>query len=101
MPMKNKRKKNSREKIETIAKAVIAEADFPLASIPGVSHMEISSNNKAIISGCEGVLEYDDSRIRLNLGTRAALFRGTDLVMKTFNSDEVIIEGIFAAIEFS
>jgi len=85
---------------EKLAKAFVTGLDAPMAAISGVSHIEISGNSEAVIQGCTGILEYDENRIRLNLGKRSLLFRGDDLVMKTYTAEEVIIEGAFAAIEW-
>ncbi len=86
---------------ENFAKAFVAEIDAPSAALSGVSHIELSGNTEAVIQGCAGVLEYSEDCIRLNLGKRTVLFKGSSLVMKSYSVEEVIVEGIFASIEFA
>ncbi|MDR1631027.1 MAG: YabP/YqfC family sporulation protein [Oscillospiraceae bacterium] len=86
---------------ENIAKAFASEIDAPIAAVHGMSHIEISGNNEAVVQGCQGVLEYNENCIRLNLGRRAVEFRGTDLVMRSFTVDQAVVEGVFASISFS
>lgn len=101
MARKSRQKKSAHPPVgEKIAKVFVSEIDAPMAAISGMSHIEISGNSEAVIQGCQGILEYNENCIRLNLGKRSVLFRGTDLVMKSYTIEQIIVEGSFAAIEF-
>lgn len=67
----------------------------------GTAYIELSGNNEAIIEGCKGVLEYSDDSIHLNIGKNGVRFSGTDLVIKTYFNEQVIIEGYILTIDFS
>ncbi|MEG0979596.1 MAG: YabP/YqfC family sporulation protein [Oscillospiraceae bacterium] len=67
----------------------------------GTAFIELSGNSEAIIEGCKGVLEYSDDAIRLNIGKNEVKFFGTDLIVKSYFNEQVIIQGNILTIDFS
>lgn len=101
MAEKGRQKKKDRKlSAESLARAFANEIDVPIAAVHGMSHIEISGNNEAVVQGCVGILEYNENCIRLNLGKRAVEFLGTELVMRSFTVEQAIVEGFFSSVNF-
>ncbi|MDR0314881.1 MAG: YabP/YqfC family sporulation protein [Oscillospiraceae bacterium] len=82
-------------------KMISDNLQVPSMAVLGMSHIEIMGNNEVVIEGCKGVLEYSDDSIRLNLGKNEVQFSGTDLVIKTYINEQVLIDGNILTIDFS
>lgn len=67
----------------------------------GTAYIELSGNKEAMIEGCKGVIEYTDDEIKLNIGKNEIRFLGADLVIKSYFSEQIIIEGNILTIEYS
>ncbi len=63
-------------------------------------YIEIVSNCCALVDGCRGILEYDDSLIKLNLGKNAVAFRGNSLTIKSLSMEQAMVEGFIVSVEF-
>lgn len=63
-------------------------------------YIEMISNYCALIDGCRGIMEYDDSVIKLNLGKLNVAFRGTSLTIKSLSMEQTMVEGFIAVVEF-
>ncbi|MBQ5592846.1 MAG: YabP/YqfC family sporulation protein [Clostridia bacterium] len=66
----------------------------------GGGYIEIISNTCALIDGCKGVMEYDESTIKLSLGKKAVCFCGSGLTIKSLSSEQAMIEGCIISMEF-
>ena len=62
--------------------------------------VEISSNKRATIDGCKGVVEYYDSLIKLNIGCGTITFLGRNLHISAFEMGVVELTGIIENIEY-
>lgn len=63
-------------------------------------YMEIVSNTCALVDGCKSVLEYDEDRIKLNLGRNTVTFSGTGLTIRSLSMEQAIVEGFIVNVEF-
>lgn len=63
--------------------------------------VDIISNKEAVVSNCKGVLEYDDSIVKLNCGDLIIDFTGSGLSIKTLSIEEILITGGIVKIEYS
>ncbi|MDP4120502.1 MAG: YabP/YqfC family sporulation protein [Bacillota bacterium] len=75
----------------------ISIASQLLGNIP---HFELTGNQEVVIEGSKGVLEYNDTVVRVNTGAFVATFNGRGLTMKCLTSSSLIIGGFFTSIEF-
>ena len=89
--------KHSRSVVEKISD----EFDLPGSVVPGTSHIELSGNRYAVVEGCKGVLEYNDTAIKLNLGKTAVRFTGYGLTINTYCLEQAVISGDILTIDFS
>ncbi len=64
------------------------------------AHMELFSNNEAVIDGIKGVLEYSDCFIKLNMGKGTVEFYGTGLHISSLDINGLTINGKIEKIEF-
>lgn len=75
--------------------------DIPRSAMPGGIQMEVSGNTEVVVDGCTGVLEYDETVIRLAGGKMNVKFTGRNLQIKVLTHDSAIIAGYILSIEFS
>ncbi len=62
--------------------------------------IELLGNREMIIDGCKGVVEYDETTIKLSLGDSVISILGDSLVIQSFDSSVAIINGIIVNISF-
>ncbi|HHY52729.1 MAG TPA: sporulation protein [Clostridiales bacterium] len=74
--------------------------DIPKSAMPGVMQIELAGNTEAVVSGCTGVLEYDENTIRLSGGKMNVRFTGRNLQIKVLTHDSAIITGFILNVEF-
>lgn len=79
---------------------ITEELGIPKTIVNGYNHIELFGNHEAIVNGCEGILEYSEARIKINIGKNTILFCGGDLCMKEYGSSQAVIEGNILTIEF-
>lgn len=87
------RKNNIPEKISE-------ELGIPKTVVDGFNHIELFGNREAVVNGCEGILEYSEEKIKINMGKNTILFCGCDMCMKEYGSSQAKITGIIASVEF-
>lgn len=85
--MARKRDKNQVKKIVT---------DF-FADEPKI---EMLGNREMIIDGCKGVVEYDETIIKLSLGEYVLSLSGDNLLINSFDNSVAIISGQICEISF-
>lgn len=53
-----------------------------------------------MVDGCKSVMEYDDTKIKLNIGKNSVSFLGCNLMIKSLSLEQAMIEGTIISIEF-
>ncbi len=66
----------------------------------GITQIELLGNSEAVVEGCKGILEYDDTIIKIAIHKMQVKFVGMELTIKSLNSESVIIQGKIGGIEF-
>lgn len=76
---------------------------FDTASVvlSGAAQIELNGNQEAVVDGCQGVLQYEDTVIRLSTGRMIVRFTGADLCIRTMQQNQILICGTIASVEFS
>ena len=100
MPGLRNRKQNH-EKQPKPKGAVSEMFDIPRAAVSGEMQIELSGNTEAIISGCGGVLAYDETVIRLAGKKVGVTFTGRRLQLKALTHNSAIVEGFIMNIAFT
>lgn len=63
--------------------------------------IEITGNREAIIEGCCGIVEYNDSAATVNCKAFMITFEGFDICLKSLSCNCVSVKGSFTNIYFS
>lgn len=90
-------KKQSRINIQ---EKLSEELGIPKTIVSGFNHIELFGNREAIVNGCEGILEYGDEKIKINMGKNTIMFTGSDLCMKEYGASQAKISGVILTVDF-
>lgn len=74
--------------------------DLPANSIAGAPTVEIISNMRVRAEGLDRIIHYDGELIQLSCKTHSVRITGSDLIISSFDNQEIIIDGFIAAVEF-
>ena len=66
----------------------------------GTAPLEFFGNRKAIVEGCQGILEYDSDVVRVKAGRLIIRFSGRGLIIKCMTADSLVVEGFLTGLEF-
>ena len=88
------------ERKHAIGEKIAEELGFPKTVVSGFNHIELFGNREAIVNDCAGIIEYSDSRIKLNMGKNTVLFCGNNLCMKEYGASYATISGDIMTVEF-
>lgn len=64
-------------------------------------HIELRANRQAVIEGCFGILEYEESCIRLNCKTVLVALTGSGLCLEHLSGSLVCVSGDLLTLSFS
>lgn len=62
--------------------------------------IEMLGNREMIIDGCKGVVEYDETIIKLSLGEYVLSLSGDNLLINSFDNSVAVISGQICEISF-
>lgn len=74
--------------------------DIPGAALAGICHIEMAENREAVVDGCQGVVEYDETVIKLSTGKMVVKFSGRNLQIKVLTQDSAVVSGFITSMEF-
>lgn len=78
----------------------IHSLDIPAQAVLKVAHIEMVDNTEVMIEGMRRVLEYEDDRIKLDIGKKAVVFSGEGLCIRSYENGNATIDGTILRIEF-
>lgn len=93
-------RKNKKAKQKEREQAAMENLGVPRLLKPSLFHMEMQGNEEVILDGCEGVLDYGETSIKLRAGQLLVTFEGDGLLLKSYVGSEAVIEGMIANIAF-
>lgn len=93
-------KRSKKEIARKGATKVARMLQFPEMAVLRSVQMEIMGNREATIDGSQGVLEYDETCIKINTGKMVLKFSGRGLTLKCLAGESLAIEGFITSIEF-
>lgn len=73
--------------------------ELPIGSLASTARIEIADNRRAWVEGCQGILEYDNTVIRLATGSGVVRFEGGDLSVTCLNDAAAVVAGLIARVE--
>lgn len=92
--------KDYRQYSTPLSHRICDKLELPEDAFTNCSHIEIISNCCALVEGCKGILEYDDTVIKLDLGKNSVSFGGSSLTIKSLSLEQAVVEGFIVSIEF-
>lgn len=95
------RKRTQKKSALTGAERLSKALGMPGPVLPKVAMIQLMGNRECIVEGCQGILEYGNDSIKLNIGTVILTFRGEDLTLRALNDDGAVVEGIITDLNFS
>lgn len=107
--MKTKKKRNRNRKQQESTEIESKKApirlltkslDIPSSVLGGMCQIELTGNREAVIEGCQGVLEYDETRIKLATNQMSVQFDGRNLQLKVLTHSSAVVEGFITGIAF-
>ena len=83
-------------------KKTIYQTDKQSKKLPvfGNCIMEWTGNREIIIEGVNGILEYNDSNIRINTDNMIISFSGRGLTIECLTDSSLVIKGFITSSEF-
>lgn len=63
-------------------------------------HIELFYNNRAVVEGCIGVYEYNDTYLKLRLSKGALILNGEAFDILTFEDKTITVKGKINSLEF-
>lgn len=63
--------------------------------------IELISNREAIIEGCRGIVEYNDTTATVNCNIFLLTFEGFDICLKSLSDNCISVKGRFTSISYS
>ena len=63
-------------------------------------HIELFYNNQAVLEGCIGVYEYNDTYLKLRLSKGALILNGEAFDILTFEDKTITVKGKINSLEF-
>lgn len=64
------------------------------------TYTALTDNTHMEIENCKKIIEYNDIYIKIQTATITISIWGQDLKISDYNTDGIIIDGIFSSIEF-
>lgn len=96
--MRKRPKKDSRT--PRIARKVENLLELPTGVLSGSSRMEVTDDQRVVVEGCRGILEYEEDIIRLHIACGVVRFCGQSLCLSCLTEDSALVTGRLLSIEF-
>ena len=63
--------------------------------------IQLDGNCRAVVDGCDGIVDYTGERVVLRAGKLALRFEGSGLGLKRLTRDGAVIEGRITRVEYA
>lgn len=93
------RKHKEKNKLTT-AERITQALEVPAPALSNAALIQLLGNKECIVEGCQGILEYGNDRIKLNIGNGVLIFVGDELTIRVLNGDGAVVEGRIVSLEF-
>lgn len=92
-------KKPSKERGGELAQSVLDALEIP-AIVGNEMHIEMFGGREMTVEGVRGVIEYDDSLVRLAAGKKELRISGSGLSIRTLTKTAATVTGHIISVEF-
>lgn len=94
-------KSNSHRKWMHLSEKLNESLEIPQTASPGTAQIELCGNREAVVDGCNGVLQYEDTVVRVGTGSMIIRFTGCDLCICNMQAGQIRITGTIAGVDFT
>ena len=74
--------------------------ELPKEIVLNMPRLTMVGNNDIVIENYKGIIEYEDSKVRINTGIGVVRITGDRLLIREITSEDVIISGVILSLEF-
>ena len=92
---------NFRRRMDDVREKWNDSLDTQPVTQAGMAQIELNGNREAVVDGCQGVLQYEETMIRLSTGRLIVRFCGTDLCIRTMQQNQILICGTIVSVDFT
>lgn len=102
MPLKRKDigKKNKEKPRLNLKEKVTEVLELPKEIVLNIPRFTMLGNSDLVIENFKGVIEYSDSRIRVNSGIGIVKITGSSLIIREITSEDIMVSGDITSVEF-
>lgn len=98
---RNKSKKNKKEEPKASFKEKVTDVlELPKEIVLNIPKLTMVGNGNLIIENYKGIIEYDNTRVRVNTGSGIIKITGNGLVIKEITSENILVDGKISSLEF-
>ncbi len=101
MAGKSKRRVKEQKPPKPKMKEKVAEVlELPKEVVLNIPKLTMLGAGNLVIENYKGIIEYDDSKIRVNTGTGTIRITGERLFIKEITSEDIMVDGEIKSLEF-
>lgn len=83
-----------------LSERLVNGLEFPRDLMLGAALVTVTGRREAVVANYRGILEYDDSRIRIQTKNCRILISGSHLAIDYYTNEEMKITGFIGTIEY-
>lgn len=97
---KKKKEKKHEEKNVSMKEKLAEMLELPKEIVMNIPKMTLIGSRDLIIENYKGIIEYENSRIRINTGAGVIKVMGNLLTIKEITSEDIMVSGDISSLEF-
>jgi sporulation protein YqfC len=66
----------------------------------GGALIALTGNRRAVVDGCDGIVDYDEEKVIVRTGRLTVRFEGRSLRLKRLTENSAVIEGFIIRVEY-
>lgn len=98
---KSKASKPGRKRRTRLYKGISDLFDLPEELLLDVPQIRVSGKEYVFVDNHKGIVEYQNTRIRLDTSAGTLLIKGDGLVLKQLGMERLTIHGVIHAVEYA
>lgn len=88
------------EKTRAVSGRLEHVLDLPVGVLTDAPRMELAGNRRAVVEGCERILECEEDHITLRTTAGTVRFNGRELCLNCRTADSTLVTGRLVSVEF-
>jgi len=75
--------------------------ELPRIAFGECARIEMAGNREMVVEGCVGITEYGENTVSMSLGALTVRIAGSGLLIRSFDLQRIVINGLIACVEFT